>query len=76
MNQIPVIDMTALTTELYTNLYNAGGASETAKLHCYTDTAHTTIDNTHLSSKGAAAVAGIINKLKNIKGIQEVYQTA
>ncbi len=36
---VAVIDMNALTTQLYTNLYNYGGASETAKMHCYTDTA-------------------------------------
>ncbi len=57
---VPVIDMTALTTQLYTNLYNAGGANETAKLHCYTDAAHTTIDNTHLSSAGAQELASMI----------------
>ncbi|MGN0622024.1 MAG: RICIN domain-containing protein [Porcipelethomonas sp.] len=59
-NNIPVIDMTALTTELYTNLYNAGGADATAKLHCYTDEANTTIDNTHLSEYGAEVIAGMI----------------
>lgn len=57
---IPVIDMTALTTQLYTNLYNSGGASETAKLHCYSDTAQTQIDNTHLSNAGAAKIASMI----------------
>lgn len=57
---IPVIDMTALTTKLYTDLYNAGGASETAKLHCYSDTAQTTIDNTHLSNAGAYKIASMI----------------
>ncbi|SDA31282.1 Pectate lyase [Ruminococcus sp. YE71] len=57
---VAVIDMTTLTTQLYTNLYNAGGASETAKLHCYTDTAHTVIDNTHLSNAGASKIASMI----------------
>ncbi|MBQ5533092.1 MAG: hypothetical protein IIU04_06035, partial [Bacteroidales bacterium] len=57
---VPVIDMTELTTQLYTNLYNAGGANETAKLHCYTDATHTTIDNTHLSSAGARKLAQMI----------------
>ena len=53
---VAVIDATTLTTELY----NSVGAANTAAFHCYTDAAHTTIDNTHLSSKGAQAVAGII----------------
>ena len=53
---VPVIDATALTTELYEQV----GAANTASLHCYTDAAHTTIDNTHLSSKGATLIAGII----------------
>lgn len=57
---VPVIDMTTLTTQLYTNLYNAGGANETAKLHCYTDAAHTTLDNTHLSGAGAAKISQMI----------------
>ena len=57
---IPVIDMTAQTTQLYTSLYNYGGAAETAKLHCYTDTAKTTLDNTHLSNAGAYKIASMI----------------
>ncbi len=57
---IAVIDMTALTTELYTNLYASGGADATAALHCYSDSAQTTIDNTHLSSYGASLIASII----------------
>ena len=57
---VAVIDMTTLTTQLYTNLYNAGDASETAKLHCYTDTAHNVIDNTHLSNAGASKIASMI----------------
>ena len=57
---IPVIDMTAQTTQLYTSLYNYGGAAETAKMHCYTDTAKTTLDNTHLSNAGAYKIASMI----------------
>lgn len=57
---VPVIDMTALTTQLYTSLYNYGGAEETAKMHCYTDTAKTTLDNTHLSNAGALKIARMI----------------
>jgi lysophospholipase L1-like esterase len=60
MYNVPVIDMTLLTTQLYTNLYNYGGADETAKMHCYTDTAHTTLDNTHLSNAGAYKIANMI----------------
>ncbi len=57
---VAVIDMTALTTQLYTNLYNYGGLNETKKLHCYTDAAHTTLDYTHLSSAGAWKIAQMI----------------
>ncbi|MBR4201744.1 MAG: RICIN domain-containing protein [Oscillospiraceae bacterium] len=57
---VPVIDMTALTTKLYNDLYTYGGANETAKLHCYTDAAHTTLDNTHLSGAGAQKLASMI----------------
>lgn len=64
---VPVIDMTTLTTQLYTNLYNSGGASETAKLHCYSDTAQTQIDNTHLSNAGAVKIASMIaDQTKNL----------
>ena len=57
---VAVIDMTALTTKLYTNLYNSGGADATAALHCYSDEANTTIDNTHLSNYGATVIAGMV----------------
>ncbi len=57
---VAVIDMTSLTTQLYTNLYNYGGLNETKKLHCYTDAAHTTLDYTHLSSAGAWKIAQMI----------------
>ena len=60
MYNIPVADMTKLTTQLYTNLYNYGGADETAKIHCYTDKEHTTLDNTHLSNAGAYKIANMI----------------
>ncbi len=68
--QVPVIDMTTLTAQLYTNLYNAGGANETAKLHCYTDAAHTTIDNTHLSNAGATKIASMIAEQTKELGLQ------
>ena len=58
--QIPVIDMTAKTAELYAQLYAAGGADATAEMHCYTDDTRTTIDNTHLSIKGSAIIADMI----------------
>ncbi len=57
---VPVIDMTAMTTELYTDLYNNGGADATAALHCYSDASHSSIDNTHLSAYGAELIAGMI----------------
>lgn len=60
MYNVPVIDMTKLTTQLYTNLYNYGGADETAKMHCYADTTQTTLDNTHLSNAGAYKIADMI----------------
>ena len=44
----------------YTSLYNYGGAAETAKLHCFTDTAKTTLNNTHLSNAGAYKIASMI----------------
>ncbi len=56
---VAVIDMTTLTTELYTSLYNSGGADATAALHCYSDT-NGTMDNTHLSVYGAQVIAGMI----------------
>lgn len=57
---IPVIDMTTKTAELYTELYNSGGADATAELHCYTDDTRTAIDNTHLSIKGCTIIAEMI----------------
>lgn len=57
---VPVIDMTSLTVELYTELYNNGGAEATAELHCYSDASQSSIDNTHLSSHGAELIAGMI----------------
>ncbi len=57
---VPVIDMTAMTTALYTDLYNNGGADATAALHCYSDVSHSSIDNTHLSAYGAEKIAGMI----------------
>ena len=66
---VPVIDMTTLTTQLYTSLYNYGGADETAKMHCYADTAQTTIDNTHLSNAGAAKIASMIAEQTKVLGL-------
>ena len=57
---IPVIDMTTKTAELYTQLYNSGGADATAELHCYSDDTRTSIDNTHLSIKGCTIIADMI----------------
>lgn len=44
----------------HTSLYNYGGAAETAKMHCYADTAKTSLDNTHLSHAGALKIARMI----------------
>lgn len=66
---VPVIDMTKLTTQLYTNLYNYGGAAETAKMHCYTDTNQTTLDNTHLSNAGAYKIANMIAEETQKQGL-------
>lgn len=57
---IPVIDMTTKTAELYTQLYSSGGADATAELHCYSDDTRTSIDNTHLSIKGCTIIADMI----------------
>ncbi|MGN0580955.1 MAG: hypothetical protein ACI4JE_08770 [Ruminococcus sp.] len=64
---IPVIDMTTKTAQLYTQLYNNGGADATAELHCYTDDTRTAIDNTHLSVKGCTIIADMIaDETKNL----------
>ncbi len=57
---IPVINMTTKTAELYTQLYSSGGADATAELHCYSDDTRTSIDNTHLSIKGCTIIADMI----------------
>jgi hypothetical protein len=59
---VPVIDMTAMTTALYTDLYNNGGADATAAIHCYSVASHSSIDNTHLSAYGAELIAGMITE--------------
>lgn len=55
---IAVLDMTTQTAELYTELFNTGGASATQALHCITSSG--SVDNTHLSQYGATTVAGLI----------------
>ncbi len=50
---VPVINLRDLTKQLYLSL----SATETAKLHATTNSVETNIDNTHLSSYGAAYVA-------------------
>ena len=57
---IPVIDMTTKTKDLYYELYSKGGAEATAEMHCYLDESRTTIDNTHLSVKGSEIIADMI----------------
>lgn len=65
MYSVPVIDMTALTTELY----NQAGTSNTQYFHCWSDASHTTLDNTHLSSYGAETIADIIAQQTDVLGL-------
>lgn len=67
---IPVIDGTALTTQLYNEAYESGGADATAAFHCWKDAEHTTIDSTHLSEKGAQTVAGIVAAQLKVLGLK------
>ena len=50
---VPVVDMTALTKELYDQL----GAAETLYLHAWTSSKEASVDNTHLNIYGAKKVA-------------------
>ena len=59
-SNVPVIDMTAKTAEVYNNLYNSGRKTEVEQFHCYTDASKTKIDNQHLSSAGADMIASLI----------------
>ena len=66
-NNIPLIDMTTKTVELYNKLYQTGGSDATKKMHCYTNAAKTVLDHTHLSEYGAATIAPIIaNETKTL----------
>ena len=62
---VAVIDATSLTTALYESV----GTDGTAAFHCWTDAANTTLDNTHLSSKGASTIAGIIAQQTKALGL-------
>ena len=66
---IPVIDMTTKTAELYTELYAQGGAEATRALHCFIDPERTTIDQSHLSNKGATIIASMIAKETKTLGL-------
>ena len=57
---VPVIDMTTKTAEVYQALCDQGKGKETAKYHSYTDATRSTIDNVHLSETGADMVASMI----------------
>ena len=57
---VPVIDMTSKTAEVYNNLYNSGKADETAKFHCKDINNIEALDNTHLSGAGAEMVASLL----------------
>ncbi|SFC68567.1 GDSL-type esterase/lipase family protein [Ruminococcus albus] len=67
---IPVIDMTTKTAELYNKLYEEGGEEATAELHCYLDETRTTIDNTHLSIKGCELIADILAEETRTLGLK------
>lgn len=67
---IPVIDMTTKTAELYNKLYEEGGEEATAELHCYLDETRTTIDNTHLSVKGCELIADILAEETKTLGLK------
>ncbi len=59
---IPVVDLTNLTKELYLSL----GASETLYLHAWTSNKEASVDNTHLNIYGAKKVAYILaNAIKS-----------
>ena len=68
-NNIAVIDMTAKTAALYNELYQNGGAEATRKLHCYTDSTRTVIDQSHLSEYGASEIASMIAKEAKALGL-------
>ena len=59
---IPCIDNTKMTQDLYTQL----GPDETLYLHAWTNSKSTSVDNTHLNNYGASYVAYLMsNSLKN-----------
>ena len=64
---IACIDLTAKTDELYTALYQKGGAEATAEYHAWKNADTKTIDNTHLSAKGAKEVSKLV-----IESIEEL----
>jgi lysophospholipase L1-like esterase len=67
---IPVIDMTTKTADLYNKLCEEGGPEATAELHCYLDETRTTIDNTHLSVKGCELIADILAEETKTLGLK------
>lgn len=72
---IPVVDMTAMTKELYDTL----GASETLYLHAWTSSKEGSVDNTHTNIWGGKYNAYLITqKIKelNVAGIAEHIITA
>ena len=57
---VPVVDMTTKTAEVYNDLYNNGKGNESFDFHCIDVNDTSKIDHFHLSGKGADMVASLI----------------
>ena len=71
---VPVVDLTALTKALYTEL----GADGTLKLHSWTSDQPGSVDNTHLNIYGAKKVAYMLAKeiqAQKIEGVSNHFWT-
>ena len=67
---VPVVDMTSLTKELYDSL----GASETVNLHAWTSSKPESVDNTHTNIWGGTYNAYLVTKTikeLNVAGLAE-----
>lgn len=71
---VAVVDLTALTKDLYTEL----GADGTLKLHAWLSDKDTSVDNTHLNIYGAKKIAYMLAKeiqAKEIEGVSNHFWT-
>lgn len=69
---VPVVDMTSLTKELYDSL----GASETVNLHAWTSSKPESVDNTHTNIWGGTYNAYLVTKTikeLNVAGLAMYY---